>query len=371
MKFIKKFFKLIYALLTLMLLVVSTAAFLAPYINPYVLMIPAFLGLAFPLIWLLNAVNLLISFFVDRRIFIITLIYLLVGAPLMIRHVNLNLKRGCPENKDIYTVMSYNVKSFHGVEELDKDKTQKSIHALVNDHAPDIICFQDYSMQNKKRSSPFYRSFSEIIRQNSLQLFGYETSKVPAQCALITASKHRIIDQGIVYSPYNEIFATYSDIKLANDTLRVFNVHLESIRLVEEKTLLKPDRKQIFNRTTFEKMLSTVEKLKSAFYVRSTHALILAEAIRQSPHPVMVAGDFNDTQASFAFKTISKTLHNSSFLHTNGIKPTYVESDYPLVIDYILAGKQLNFCHYSRLSVIFSDHYPIVSNFYFRERPDK
>lgn len=369
MKIIRKRLKLVYAVLTLMLLIVSIAALLAPYINPYHLLIPAFLGLAFPLIWLLNAGNLLISIFVDRRIFIVILIYLFAGAPLMIRHVNLNLKSGCPENKDIYKLMSYNVKGFYVVKELGKDKTIKGIHALVYKQEPDIICFQEYIMQDKKRS-PFYKNLNETLQQNSLHLSGYEISKVSANCRLITASKHRIINQGIVYSPYEDIFAIYSDIKLENDTLRVFNVHLESIQLVEEKIFLRPDKEQIFNRTIFGKMLSTVVKLKKAFYGRSTQTLILAEAIGQSPHPVIVAGDFNDTPASFAYKTISKTLQNASYFHANGIKPTYVESDYPIVIDYILVGKQLKTCNYNRLSVVFSDHYPIVSNFFFRDKPN-
>ena len=80
MKIKNKFLKLVYASITLMLLAGLMTALLAPYINPYSIWIPALLGLAFPIIWFLNAGNLLFSFFLDRRIFLITLIYLLVGT---------------------------------------------------------------------------------------------------------------------------------------------------------------------------------------------------------------------------------------------------------------------------------------------------
>ncbi len=370
MRIKKKYFKLAYAALTLMLLAGLMAALLAPYINPHSLMIPAFLGLAFPIIWLLNAGNLLFSFFGDRRIFIITMIYLLAGTPMMFRHVNLSVKRGCTEDTGLFKIMSYNVQGFDGVKGNNKYETQNTIHALINKHSPDIVCFQDYAMKGMKHAQ-FYKNLNETLQQNFLQFSDYKASELSTQYILVTASKHIIVDQGSIYSPGNEIFAIYSDIELMSDTIRVFNVHLQSVKLIDEKALLKPDRKQILKRNIFSEVFSTIEKLRNAFYIRSSQALMLAEAIKQSPHPVIVAGDFNDTPASFAYKTISKTLHDASFLRANGIKPTYVESDYPLIIDYILAGKHLKTCNYKRLRIIFSDHYPIVTNFSFKDKPKK
>ena len=367
MKIKKKYLKLAYAALTLILLAGLMAALFAPYINPHSLMIPAFLGLAFPLIWILNAGNLLFSFFIDRRIFIITMIYMLAGTPMMFRHVNLSIKRSCTEKKDLFKIMSYNVQGFDGVKGQNQYEAQKSIHALINKHSPDILCLQEYAMKGMKHA-PFYKNLNETLQQNFLQLSDYKASELSTQRILVTASKHNIVDQGIIYSPDNEIFAIYSDIELRNDTVRVFNVHLQSVKLIQERVLLKPERKQILNRNIFSKLLSSVKKLKKAFYIRSSQALILAEAIKRSPHPVMVAGDFNDTPSSFAYKTISKTLHDASLLRVNGIKPTYAESYYPLIIDYILADRRLNTCNYSRLCVPLSDHYPIITDFSFRGR---
>lgn len=370
MKIKNKYIKLSYTALTLLLLAGLMAAQFAPYINPYSLLLPAFLGLAFPLIWLLNAGNLLISFSLDRRIFFITMIYLLVGTPLMFKHVGISINRNCAENKGLFKVMSYNVQGFDGVKGQSQYQTQQSIHALINKHAPDIVCFQEYSMKGMKHSE-FYKNLSETLQQDFLQLSDYKTSEFATQHILVTASKHNIVDQGVIYSPKNEIFAIYSDIQLMDDTVRVFNVHLQSIKLIQEKVILKPVTRQILKRNIFRKVLSSVEKLEKAFYIRSSQALILAEAIKLSPHPVVVAGDFNDTPASFAYKTISRSLHDASHLRTNGIKPTYAESDYPLIIDYLLADKELNTCNYSRLRVRFSDHYPIVTDFSFKVEPDE
>lgn len=368
MKIKNRYVKLTYAALTLLLLASLMTAMLAPYINPYSLIIPAFLGLAFPIVWLTNAGNLLVSFFLDRRIFIITMIYLIVSAPMMSRHVNLTLKRSCPENKEQFKIMSYNVQGFDGVEGNNKYDTQNIIHELINKHSPDIVCFQDYAMKGMNHGQ-FYKNLNETLHQNYFQFSDYKSSELFSQNILVTATKHNIVDQGIIYSPINKIFAIYSDIELMNDTVRVFNIHLQSVKLFKEKVLLKPVGKQILKRNIFSKVLSTIEKLKKAFHIRSIQALILADAIEQSPHPVIVAGDFNDTPASFVYKTISKSLNDASYLRANGIKPTYAESDYPLIIDYILANKELKVCNYKRLRVPFSDHYPIVTNFSFRDKP--
>ena len=370
MKIKKRYLKLAYATLTLLLLGCLMASLFSPYINPYSLLIPAFLGLAFPLIWLLNAGNLLISFVLDRRIFFITLIYLLVGTPLMFKHFHVSFNRNCAKNEGLFKIMSYNVQGFDGMEGQDRYLTQQRIHALVNKHAPDIVCFQEYSMKGMKHAE-FYKNLNETLHQDFLQLSDYNASELSTQRVLITASKHSIVDQGIIYSPDNEIFAIYSDIKLKDDTIRLFNVHLQSIKLIKEKVFLKPNRKQILSRNIFGKMHSTLSKLKKAFYIRSSQALILAEAIKKSPHPVMVAGDFNDTPASFAYKTLSSTLKDASLYRVNGIKPTYAESYYPLIIDYILADTKLNTCNYNRLRVPLSDHYPIVTDFSFKNGTNK
>jgi endonuclease/exonuclease/phosphatase family metal-dependent hydrolase len=364
MRIKNRYIRFSYAALTLLLLSGLMIALLSPYINPRTIWIAAFFGLAFPVLWLLNLLNLGVSLFIGRRIFLITLIYLLAGLPMMLRHFDLSIKRGCADNETSFTIMSFNVQGFDGIAGKDKYEVQQTIHAFINKMAPDIVCFQEYSMKGSKHA-PFFKNLKESLYQDYRQLSDYNALELSTQSILVTASKHPIVNQGIVYSPGNEIFAIYSDIKLDNDTLRVFNIHLQSIKLIKEKVILQPNRKQILSATIFGKVRSTFYKLRKAFFIRSYQSLALAEAIKKSPHPVMVAGDFNDTPASFAYRIIGNALRDVSFMRVNGFKPTYAESDYPLVIDHIFIDKRLSNCNYKRLSMKLSDHYPIVTTFSF------
>lgn len=369
MRIKNRYIRFFYAASTLFLLSGLMIALLSPYINPRIIWVAALFGLAFPVFWLLNLLNLGLSLFIGKRIFLITLFYLLAGTPMMLRHFDLSLKRGCDNSNTSFTLMSYNVKSFDGISGKDKFEAQQIIHDFINQMEPDIVCFQEYSMKGSKHA-PFFKNLRESLHQEYRQLSDYNASELSTQSILVTASRHPIVNEGIVYSPDNEIFAIYSDIELDSDTLRVFNIHLQSIKLIKEKVILQPNSK-ILSTSIFGKVRSTLYKLRKAFYIRSYQSLVLTEAINKSPHPVMVAGDFNDTQASFAYRTIGNALRDVSFLRANGFRPTYSESDYPLVIDHIFADKRLNNCNYKRLPVKLSDHYPIVTDFSFRNKSEK
>jgi endonuclease/exonuclease/phosphatase family metal-dependent hydrolase len=364
----RKFIRLTYALVSLGLITLLFAGLISPYINPWHFWMAALAGLAFPLIWLLNSINLLFSLFADKRIFYVTLIYMLAGTPMMLRHFSISMKMGCDEETEQFSIMSYNVEGFNGIDGNDKYAGQKIIHSYINKQAPDIVCLQEYSMKGRKHGA-FYKTLNENLHLDYKQLSGYNAEALSTTSILVTASKHKIVNQGIVYSPDIEIFAIFSDILLGNDTIRVFNVHLQSVKLISEKQILKPEKDQILKKSVVRSVISSLRKLKIAFRIRSYQSMLLAASIAKSPYPVIVAGDFNDTPASFSYRTIGKSLKEASFLRTNGFSRTYVESYYPLKIDHIFMDKALNTCNFRRDKVELSDHYPVMAGFSIR--PDK
>lgn len=361
----RKTIRFLHASVSLVLISALFAGLLSPYINPWHFWIAALAGLAFPIIWVLNSVNLVFSFFTDKRIFYVTLIYLMAGTPMMMRHFSISLKMGCDEETEQFSIMSFNVEGFNGISGKDKYAGQKEIHSYINDKTPDIVCLQEYSMKGRKHGA-FYKTLTENLHLSYKQLSGYNAEALSTSTILVTASRHEILNQGIVYSPDNEIFAIFSDILLGSDTVRVFNVHLQSVKLISEKQILKPERDQVLKKKSARNVISSVRKLKIAFRIRSHQSLILAGSIKASPYPVIVAGDFNDTPASFSFRTIGKSLKEASYLRTNGFSRTYAESYYPLKIDHIFMDKSLNTCNFRRDKVELSDHYPVIAGFSLR-----
>ena len=56
---------------------------------------------------------------------------------------------------------------------------------------------------------------------------------------------------------------------------------------------------------------AVLRKVRSSTRLREEQALWLADAIRNSPHPTLVAGDFNDTPQSYTYRMIRQGLRDS------------------------------------------------------------
>ena len=82
-------------------------------------------------------------------------------------------------------------------------------------------------------------------------------------------------------------------------------------------------------------------RLKTAFTMRAEQAQIIANYIKDSPHPVIVMGDFNDTPQSYAYRKIKKGLNDSFRKSGRGFGNTYAGELPSFRIDYIMYGPPL------------------------------
>ncbi|MBK7344952.1 MAG: endonuclease/exonuclease/phosphatase family protein [Saprospiraceae bacterium] len=74
-----------------------------------------------------------------------------------------------------------------------------------------------------------------------------------------------------------------------------------------------------------------------------------------------MAGDFNDSPQSYAYRIIRNGL-NDSFEHGGtGFGTTFAGRIPGLRIDFILGSQDLNFVRHHVSPVRFSDHYPVLS----------
>jgi endonuclease/exonuclease/phosphatase family metal-dependent hydrolase len=87
----------------------------------------------------------------------------------------------------------------------------------------------------------------------------------------------------------------------------------------------------------------------------------VAKAVSESPFPVIICGDFNDTPTSYTYATISKGLTDAFLQSGTGIGKTYVGIFPTLRIDFILLSKELESLQTQTIEKPFSDHYPLIS----------
>ena len=103
--------------------------------------------------------------------------------------------------------------------------------------------------------------------------------------------------------------------------------------------------------------------LRNGFLRRSAQADIVKEAVNNSPYPVIVLGDFNDTPISYTYHKLRKGLNDSFVESGYGAGFTY-KGVYPTNrIDFILFSDKLDCKYFEVLKVKYSDHYPVFSNF--------
>ncbi|MFN9381282.1 MAG: endonuclease/exonuclease/phosphatase family protein, partial [Bacteroidota bacterium] len=143
---------------------------------------------------------------------------------------------------------------------------------------------------------------------------------------------------------------------------RVYNVHLLSnqitgmaYKISEGGTV--PERKDMH---LYRKMLS---QYKQSIKTRTQQSQILADHIAQSPHPVIICGDLNDTPLSYVYNRLRKYADDAFLTAGNGIGVTYIGPVKGMRIDYILPSKTFNTLHCRRYSPgNFSDHCPVAAD---------
>ena len=153
----------------------------------------------------------------------------------------------------------------------------------------------------------------------------------------------------------NWISFIFADILYKGDTIRVFNVHLHSMKLrVNEIVAEKNEDKKLV------KIKETIRRMKEGFIAHSREATILKSFIEDSPHPLILVGDFNDIPYSYTYLTFKDFLQNSFEEAGEGLGFTYNEYPTFIRIDNQFSSEEFNvISHQVHDEIKYSDHFPV------------
>ncbi|MDY0342487.1 MAG: endonuclease/exonuclease/phosphatase family protein [Lentimicrobium sp.] len=343
---LKKKWRLIFFTASASVFIIYLMSLTAGFINPGICYIFAFTGLGFPIVYGIHFLNTVFNL-KNRKWFWILLFFLVLGSPIMLRHYSLPLKAN--RNNGEYSLISYNVEGFYMPRAADAPIKRNQVLSDLLIQSPDLMFFQEFHFGKIKSDDPVYKQYPHYFpkeHSNTNVIF----STYP-------------LTHGGKLSSDGEVFAVYADAAFPEQTIRLINVHLRSIMLTNERELLQPSVDETIQRSTVRKLLRTFRKLRSAFKHRAIEIKALNALIVDSPFPVLLAGDFNDTPASYAYRQINRQLNDASFLRGKGWRRTYLESTFPLKIDHIFAAPQIDSRYYERLTLDYSDHYPVGISF--------
>ena len=181
---------------------------------------------------------------------------------------------------------------------------------------------------------------------------------------IATFSRYPIIKKSRI--PFNTSFnaAMYTDILFQSDTVRVFNIHLQSINFRQEDYAFMDTVRLKYSNEQIKGIRNIGSQLKKAFTMRAEQSEMIANYIRDSPHPVIVMGDFNDTPQSFAYRKIKKGMHDSFRASGRGFGNTYAGELPSVRIDYIMYSNPIISYQFKRIKIDYSDHFPITTWLY-------
>jgi endonuclease/exonuclease/phosphatase family metal-dependent hydrolase len=253
-------------------------------------------------------------------------------------------------------LMSYNVHYFNvGSATATEDKAR--ILSNIEEQAIDVFCGQEFSTKTA--------ADNQQLEARLQQRLPYHSKGGGSSLAIF--SKFPLLKQGTIDFPDSYNGAIYADIKRPQGTVRIYCFHLQSIGLGrDEGALLNRQNLSTLNDSSTQKTYQRINnKLKQAFLQREKQVEFIAQHIAQSPHPVVVCGDMNDTPSSYAYGQLSNNLQDAFRQKGVGFGSTYAGSLPLLRIDYIFASRQAQVERFEVLPYRVSDHYPIYARLTF------
>ena len=338
---------------------------LAAYIKPTSSWLIAVLGLAFPIfLGLLVAFIFLWLILKLKRVWW-SLIVLLFGYKSIAVFWAFNNPEAFEYKKqpDQIRIASWNVARFLEWKRNNSEKSQTRLKMLdqIQIQDPDILCLEEFF---HSPDSAFYNNISEIRAMGyPYYYFSYDPDGWLQYIGSAIFSKYPMIDTGLVryFRPSMPEALVHADIKVNDDTIRVFTTHLQSVQFrqrdYEAITEIKNAEDSLYSNSK-----TVLGKLRKAIQLRSSQADIARQIMDDSPYPTVFCGDLNDTPNSYTYFTIRGDMQDAFLEKGMGIGRTYSSLSPTLRIDYILTDDNFHISQFTRVVKYLSDHFMIMAD---------
>lgn len=340
-------------------------SYLSAFISPKELWFLQLFGLAYPALLLglmiFGGLNLLFN---GKWIF--TLFVFLIGGFTHAKYFGIDFKT--PDSTEFsdkkLKVMSFNVRLFDAYNFVSPplEDSKAEFIKLFKQESPDILCLQEYAEDhsNKRLIPPEdikqAGAFTEFVTTMTL-----EKKKMFLGQAIY--SKHPIVNAGTIGDSTLSIPSIYADIVKGEDTIRIINFHLESIRFQKDEYSLF-DTEVVSSKSIKERVIGLVSKLKKAYPLRAQQAEQIIEYALKSPYPIILNGDLNDPPTSYVYSMINAYFQDAFYEGKISMANTYAGKVPAGRIDYIFHDDRFAPISFKTWKEkVLSDHFPITATF--------
>ena len=333
----------------IVLTVLTFVAYILPFLAPKFFPILSVLTLFLPLMLILNLLFFGYWVIQFKRQMLLSGIVLLLGITFINKFYKFS-ETNLPIEEDDFIVMSYNVRLFNLYDWIERD-VSLSISDFIKEQTPDILCIQEFSNQNEVDFRIYKHKYVFIEGKNT-------------KLGQAIFSKYPIVNEGVIPFPNSTNNAIYADIKRGKDTIRVYSMHLQSIKIT-------PDVHEIdenIQGVSQDKSKRMLRRMSRSFTSQQNQAEIIKKHKADCTYPLIICGDLNNSPFSFVYRSVRGDLNDAFEEAGSGFGSTYSFKYYPARIDYIFTDKKFEVKQFNSFpNFRSSDHFPIVTRLAFEK----
>ena len=329
LSFIDKLIFIINSILATILLL----SYLLPFVSPKSIPFFAILSLFVPFLIILNLFFSIYWLLKLKKQFFLSVLILTIGWLFSSPFYKLTSKNSSL-NKDL-KVMSFNVKTFELFNIKENSNSYNNGYELISQLNPDILSIQEY-YQNKNNDIKYPYKFIK-----------YKSKKNKFGMAIY--SKFKIINSGSLDFKNTTNNAIFVDILKNKDTVRVYNLHLESLKI-------KPNEEN-FGEENSEKL---IKRIGNSFKVQAEQTELFLAHEKNWRGKKIICGDLNNTSFSWVYNKISKNKKDAFIEAGEGFGKTF-NYWFPMRIDFIFSDVNSKINKYNLIDDKFSDHFPVLA----------
>jgi len=341
--------------LNLLFALLLVLTYVSVYVNPEQFWFAALYGLLYPFFLFVNLGFLFYWTFRWKKLVFISFVAILLGINHFNGFVRLPYGNTTRQLKAQFKVMTYNVNLFRLYSWSKLKPSYSEVFNYVKNNSFDVVCLQEFYLKEGKLN------LDQAKLQSGMQIYSsYIFRRSTSAYGLAILTNLHVVCTGEISFPNSFNACMYADVVKGADTIRVYNLHLQSTRLKERNFnfLLRNEFK--FDSKNYDELKDLLTRFGVAFTKRARQVNMVVEHMRTCRYPIIICGDFNDSPVSYTYHTLTASLHDtfkdagSGVVVTfNGLWPSYR-------IDYVLRDKRFSTVSYASPRLKFSDHYPVV-----------
>jgi endonuclease/exonuclease/phosphatase family metal-dependent hydrolase len=360
--FTKRFF----IILNIGVVVFFLLACLSPYLDPQKWWFISFLGIGFPFLLAVVIVFMIWWLFVKRKLALLSAIAILIG----IKSISVFFAFHVPEkfeakkNPGSIRIANWNVARFLEMKRNNNKGSQLRLKMmeLIKQQDADIFCMQEFFHSN---DSTWYPNLEYVKNHFNYPYYYYSHDNDGDNHFIgnIIFSRYPIIDSGMIRFPRPTLPESlmHADIKINDDTIRVYTTHLQSLQL-KKSDYEKINKIKGADDSLVSNSKTIFSKLRTGVTYRKIQTDIVRQVLDDSPYPVLFSGDLNDVPNSYTYFTIKGNLQDAFLKKGFGVGRTFSALSPTLRIDYLFADDNFRVEQFDRVVRKYSDHYLIVAD---------